>query len=96
MLSNGNDALSSIAWVIESQLDDENNFIDDCTEDDSYQYVMTQIDINYKNMPEKDNSIILQDLAKLVTIIENSRKTLKEVYESALRYIKKIRRRQYE
>ena len=57
---------------------------------------MTQIDINYKNMSEEDNSIILQELAKLVTIIENSRKTLKEVYESALRYIKKITRRQYE
>lgn len=96
MLSHGNNALSSIAWVIESQLDDENNFIDNCTEDDSYQYVMTQIDINYKNMSEEDNSIILQELAKLVTIIENSRKTLKEVYESALRYIKKITRRQYE
>jgi len=96
MLLNGkkkeSNALSTIEWVIENQLEDEAIFGDETAEDDSYQYVMTQIDINYRNMTANDNSIILQQLAKLVTIIENPRKTLQEVYKSALRYIHSIDR----
>lgn len=63
------------------------NFDDAVDEDNSYQYMITQLDIHYRGKDPLDNSLTLRDCAKILSILDNEEYTLKEAYEEVVKIL---------
>lgn len=67
------------------------NFDDEEDMDNSYQYMVSQLDIHYRSKSADDESLILYDIMNIMTILEDiERYTLKEAYEAIINYLEEL------
>ena len=67
---------------------ENNNFADENANDASYQYMITQLDIHYRDKDPADESLTLHDCANILLILDDLEKyTLKEAYEAVIEFL---------
>lgn len=67
------------------------NFDDENDMDNSYQYMVSQLDIHYRSKGTDDESLTLYDIMNIMTILEDIEKyTLKEAYEAIINYLEEL------
>lgn len=67
------------------------NFDDENDMDNSYQYMVSQLDIHYRDKNVDDESLTLYDIMNIMNILEDIEKyTLKEAYETIISYLEEL------
>lgn len=93
MLNKSSQEISSVRDTIlcdfETQLE-TTNFLDETDCDNSYQYMITQLDIYYRHKDENDNSLTIYDVSYIVTVLDDIEKySLKQAYQEIINYLDK-------
>lgn len=67
------------------------NFDDENDMDNSYQYMVSQLDIHYRDKNVDDESLTLYDIMNIMNILGDIEKyTLKEAYETIISYLEEL------
>lgn len=66
------------------------NFSDDVDSDNSYQYMVTQLDLHYRHKDDEDESLTIYDIAHIMTTLADIEKySLREAYQEIIYYLSK-------
>ena len=84
----------SVASIVKSDFEyqlETTDFNNEEDMDDSYQYMITQLDIHYRSKDVDDNSLDLRNIADIINILDDIEKyTLKHSYEAIVEYLDKL------